>query len=291
MARGISGRKLHFQGEVSCNILLVGKTLKSKVYVLQNVSNLFGTDWIVLFNLWELPINPFCNKINVSSPFKNRVTENMIKDLKIKFPQVFSEGLGICKKTEAKFEVKESAKPIFKRKRNVPFGALEQIDKELERLENLGIISGIEFSEWACPVVYVKKKNNKIRTCADFLTGQNDCLRDHTYYLPSPEDVFASFNGGKIFSKLDLSDAYLQVKVEEECSKLLTINTHKGLHKFNRLSFGLKVSPRIFQRIMVTMLAGLDLATAYLDDILIKSKDRKTHFEHSIQVFERIEEY
>ena len=84
----------------------------------------------------------------------------MIKDLKIKFSLVFSEGLGICKKTEAKFEVKENAKPIFKRKRNVPFGALEQIDKELERLENLGVISRIEFSEWACPVVYVKKKNN-----------------------------------------------------------------------------------------------------------------------------------
>ena len=86
VSRGISGRKLHFQGEFSCNISFVGKTLKSKVYVLQNASNLFGTDWIVLFNSWEIPINSFCNKINVSSPFKNRVTENMIKDLKIKFP-------------------------------------------------------------------------------------------------------------------------------------------------------------------------------------------------------------
>ena len=42
---------------------------------------------------------------------------------------------------------------------------------------------------------------------------------------------------------------------------------------------------------MDTVLAGLDFATAYLDDILIKSKDRKTHFEHIIQVFERIEGY
>ena len=216
VARGISGRKLHFQGEFSCNISFDGKTLKCKVYVQQNASNLFGTDWIVLFNLWELPINSFCNRINVSSPFKNRVTENMIKDLKIRFPQVLSEGLGIYKKTEAKFEVKENAKPIFKQKRNVLFGALEQIDKELERLENLGVISRIEFSEWACLVVNVKKKNNKIRMCADFSTGLNDCLRDHTYPLPSPEDVFACLNGGKIISKLNLSDAYLQVKVEEE---------------------------------------------------------------------------
>ena len=51
----------------------------------------------------------------------------------------------------------------------------------MERLKNLGVISRIEFSEWACPVVYVKKKNNKIRVCADFSTGLNDCLRNNTY--------------------------------------------------------------------------------------------------------------
>ena len=42
---------------------------------------------------------------------------------------------------------------------------------------------------------------------------------------------------------------------------------------------------------MDTVLAGLNFATEYLDDILIKSKDQKTHFELIIQVFERIEEY
>ena len=98
-------------------------------------------------------------------------------------------------------------------------------------------------------MVYVKKKNNNIWMCADFLTGLNACLWDHTYPLPSPEDTFASLNGGKIFSKLNLLDAYLQVKVEEECSKLLTINTQKGLYKFNRLPFGLKVSLVFFSKL------------------------------------------
>ena len=156
LARGVSGRRLNFHGEFNCNISFVGKTLKTKVYVLQNSANLFGTDWIVLFNLWELPINSFCNKINVSN--KNRVTEVFVKKLKIKFPEVFSEGMGTCKKTEAKFEMKENVRPVFKQKRNVPFGVLEPIDRELERLEKLGVISRVDFSDWACPTVYVKKK-------------------------------------------------------------------------------------------------------------------------------------
>ena len=45
---------------------------------------------------------------------------------------------------------------------------------------------------------------------------------------------------------LDLSEAYLQKAVEEKCAKLLTISTHRGLYKLNRLQYGIKVAPTIF---------------------------------------------
>ena len=60
------------------------------------------------------------------------------------------------------------------------------------------------------------------------------------------EDIVAKLNGGKIFSKLDLSDAYLQVMVDEETSKLLTITARRGLYSFNRLPFGCKVAQSLF---------------------------------------------
>ena len=63
-----------------------------------------------------------------------------------------------------------------------------------------------------------------------------------------------------------------QKQVDEESSKLLTVNAHKGLDKFNCLFFGIKVAPSIFQQIIDKMLSGLDFAQAYLDDILIKSE-------------------
>ena len=109
------------------------------------------------------------------------------------------------------------------------------------------MIEKVDYSDWASPTVYVKKKNKKIRVCADFSTGLNDCIRDHSYPLPTPEDIFSKLNGGKLFSKIDLSEAYLQVKVDEECSKYLTIHTHRGLYNLKRLSFGLKVAPSLFQ--------------------------------------------
>ena len=48
---------------------------------------------------------------------------------------------------------------------------------------------------------------------------------------PNMDEIFAYLIGGGIFSKLDLSDAYLQIVVEKKCAELLTINTHRGLQR------------------------------------------------------------
>ena len=146
-----------------------------------------------------------------------------------------------------------------------------------------GIQSKVEFSQWVAPTVYVKKKSKEIRVCA--------VLRDYHYPLPSPEEVFTKLKGGKIFSKVDLSDAYLQIPLEENSSKLLCINTHQGLFKFERLPFGIKVAPAIFQEVRDTMLDGLDFAIAYLDDIIMISKSKEQHQEHVRRVFSWIQEF
>ena len=90
--------------------------------------------------------------------------------------------------------MKDGAQLVFKKKRNVPFAALEKINKELDRLKQTGILSRRDFSEWAAPTVHVKKKSNQIRTYADFSTGLNDTLQDHHYHLPSPEEIFTKLN-------------------------------------------------------------------------------------------------
>ena len=96
-------------------------------------------------------------------------TEKFKTGLKRKFSVVFfSIGLETCTKAKVKFEVKGNATPEFKPKKSVPFAAFDPINKELERLEKLGVIYKVEYSEWASLTVYVKKKkNNKIRVWAN----------------------------------------------------------------------------------------------------------------------------
>ena len=113
-------------------------------------------------------------------------------------------------------------------------------------------------------------------------------LKDHTYPLPSPEDIFSKLDDGKVFSKIDLSDTYLQVKVDEECSKLLTIN--KGICKLNHPPFVLNVASSLFQQVMDTMLAGLEFTTAYLDEIQLRSENNELCKKHIKAVFQKIDE-
>lgn len=91
------------------------------------------------------------------------------------------------------------------------------------------------------------------------------------YLLPRIDDVFAKLANGKWFCVLDLADAYQQLAVSEKSQELLTINTHKGLYRYQNLCFGVANAPSIFQTVMdhVLILFGIDQVFCYLDDILI----------------------
>ena len=81
--------------------------------------------------------------------------EKIKMELKGNFPEVFSAGLGKCTKIKAKFELKENTHPIFRKKWNIPFTATTKINQELDWLVNMGILSKVEFSNWAAPMVYI----------------------------------------------------------------------------------------------------------------------------------------
>ena len=194
-AKAVNGTHIHFEGEVITNVTFLGKTKKLKMYVLKNTESLFGSDWMHKFNLWDLPISTFCRKAESCSS----ATENLISKLKKEFAEVFTPSFGKCMKMATELKLKQNMQPVFIRKRNVPFASLDKINQEMDRLENVGILSKAEYSQWASLVVYVEKKSGEIRVCADFSRGLNAALEDFHYPLPSPEEVFTKLNGGSFF--------------------------------------------------------------------------------------------
>ncbi|CAF5206197.1 unnamed protein product, partial [Rotaria magnacalcarata] len=170
--------------------------------------------------------------------------------------------------------VKSDVIPKFHKPRSLPFAYQQVVETNLNRL-----------------VHEVPKPNGKVRICADFSTGVNQALDIDQYPLPKPNDLFVVLNGGTKFSKIDFSEAYLQVELDEESKELVIINTHKGLFKFNRLPFGIASAPSIFQKIMDQMLSGLEGTVCYLDDIIITGKNEIDHLNNLNKVFSRIKEY
>ena len=97
-------------------------------------------------------------------------------------------------------------------------------------------------------------------------------------------DLLASIGKGKIFSKLDLSNAYFQLALHEDSKPLVTISTHRGLYRYNRLPFGLATTPAIFQRTMETLLRGIPGVCVFIDDILVSGSSESDH----LQTLERV---
>jgi hypothetical protein len=74
-----------------------------------------------------------------------------------------------------------------------------------------------------------------------------------------------------VFSLLDLSGAYNQLEVDEKSAPLLTLNTHKGLYRTQRLAYGVKTAPSIFQKTMDQILSVIENVMCFVDDILLTS--------------------
>ena len=161
------------------------------------------------------------------------------------------------------------------------------MEEELERLQALGVIWPVQFSDWAAPVVPVMKSDGRIRLCGDYKITVNRAAKLEKYPIPRIEELFASLAAGKSFTKLD--HAYLQIRLDEESCHFVTINTHKGLFEYKRLTFGVASAPSIFQRTMENLLQGIKGICVYVDDILITSPTEEEHLQNLAQVLQRLE--
>nr|CAX83704.1 Gag-Pol polyprotein [Schistosoma japonicum] len=287
-ARSASGGMLNIAGEIHCQVTVKEATETGVIFLTERPSlDLLGLDWIEKLKLMDRIISIICNNVSTVKVDEINPNHELLKRRKM----VFSDGLGECTKFQATLTLRQGVKPVFRPKRLVPYAALPVVEQELERLQKIGVIEPVNFSEWAAPIVVVKKTNGSVRLCADYSTGLNEALETHQYPLPLPEYLFAKLNGGKLFAKLDLSEAYLQIPVADKCKDLLTINTHKGLFRYNRPPFGVKMAPSIFQQVVDSMLQDLPGAAAYLDDIIIMGVDKMDLEKKLDQVLSRIDEY
>lgn len=69
----------------------------------------------------------------------------------------------------------------------------------------------------------------------------------------------------------------------------MTINTHKGLYRPNRLPFGVSSASAIFQSKIEQVLQGIPMVVCRVGDILISGKDDQEHLSNLSEVLTRLE--
>ncbi len=118
----------------------------------------------------------------------------------------------------------------------------------------------------------------------------NQVLLDNPYPLPDTEDIFATLGSLTVFSKIDLSNAHQQMELNPESQHSLTVNTHKGLYAYQRLTYGITAAPALFQSTMDQILQGMDNVRCRIDDILIRTEPHE-HLKVLDEVFTRLEQH
>ena len=239
-------------------------------------SSLFGRNWL--------------EHIRLNWPSIHAIHDKpVVRELIAKHSRLFRQDLGTLKGMEAKIYVPSNAQPRFFKTRPLPYALKDRVKKELERLQKVGVISPVQFSDWAAPIVPVVKSDGGIRICGDYSVTVNAVSKLDSYPLPRVEDLFTAMSGGKLFTKLDLSHAYQQLLLDAESRKYTTINTTKGLFQYQRLPFGVSSAPAIFQRTMDSLLQDLPGVVVYLDDVLVTGDSEENHLENLNRVLERLE--
>jgi hypothetical protein len=180
-----------------------------------NGPSLLGRNWLVHFRLDWAKIA----RISTADP------PHSLNTLTTKHVPVFEDKLGTITPFKAKLHIQSDAVPRFCKPCSVPYATEKAIKEELDHLEADGILKKVSYAERAAQIVAAPKIYGKIRICGDYKVTVNPVLQVDQYPLPKPETLAVS----KKFSTLDLSQAYLQLLIDDESSKLVTVNTHRGL--------------------------------------------------------------
>ena len=78
------------------------------------------------------------------------------------YPEVFKQELGTVNQFKATLHMKENVVPVFHKARNVPYTLRPAVEKELDHMQQEGVIVPVEFSEWATTLVCIPKPDGRV---------------------------------------------------------------------------------------------------------------------------------
>ena len=137
-----------------------------------------------------------------------------------------------------------------------------------------------------------RSKDGNVRMCVDFKDLNKSCPKDD-FLLPHIDVLVDNIASSGLMSFMDGFFGYNQIKMALKDMTKTTFTVEWGIYCYIVMLFGLKNAGVTYQRMAITLLHDMihNEVEVYVDNMIVKSKDREGHITNLRKFFERIKEY
>ncbi|KAG9447669.1 hypothetical protein H6P81_013797 [Aristolochia fimbriata] len=187
-----------------------------------------------------------------------------------------------------KLAVHPSVRPVKQSQRQFRPELVPEIEKEVDKLIAANFIREVKYPSWIANIVPDKKKTGQIRVCVDFRDLNKACPKDD-FPLPITELMVDATTGHEALSFMDGSSGYNQIRMDPKDEELTAFRTPKGIFCYKVMPFGLKNVGATYQRAIQNIFDDFlhKRVECYVDDLVVKTKQRSDHLLDHRAVFER----
>ena len=217
-------------------------------------------------------------KIDLSRSALTRKEKSKLMKMIIRYREAFSlrDEIGNCPNLKADIKVIDES-PFFVRPFPLSEGDKPFMDKQMERLVALGILSKNSTSHTSPVMLITRKLTQDKRPVVDFRLLNTRILRRNTS-IPLMSDVLSILGNSacEVVSCVDVKDAYHSVKLTEKSKEYCGILPYFGspIYRYEVLPMGIACAPQIWMDYITLILGELEDKKKYIaimDDLLIHS--------------------
>ena len=215
-----------------------------------------------------------------------------VAELMAAFPKVFEEATGVEPNPPIRHDIrlKDDTRPSHVKPYRFSETQKNEMREQVSVLLRKGWIHP-SASPWGAPVLLVPKKDGTWHFCVDFRNLNAVTVRD-SYPLPRIDDLLHKVGQAAVFSKMDMQSGFHQVPIEGDAIETTAFSLPEPVEGSSHFEwivmlFGLMNAPSTFQRLVSRVLVGCEAYTAaYIDDILVFSRDEQQHQQHLKEVLQ-----